>query len=117
MDPNATPLDFGRQMIIEARQRSADAHARGDFTTAAREAKNAAGLVNMMARIGAKSDGDGLTFTRAEIAKAEATVLERVKATLDRPLLCAHCSRELSIEYGRLVDGASAVAKTDDKPH
>jgi hypothetical protein len=51
-------------------------------------------------------DGDSFTFTRKEIEQAIPALLEKMAGWVDRcqavgGLLCARCSRELSVELGR----------------
>jgi|SRR6185369_4969760 len=49
---------------------------------------------------GAEDDADQLRFSRREVDQAMTALLERVKAVCDRPLLCAECSRKLSVDWG-----------------
>jgi hypothetical protein len=66
----------------------------------------------------AKDSADGVTVSAAEVARIEASLAERIKAVCNRPLLCAHCSRELSVFWGTGLteaelnsDPADAAAK------
>ncbi len=48
----------------------------------------------------AQSAADGITVSAAECARIEASLAERIRAICNRPLLCAECSRELSVFWG-----------------
>lgn len=90
-----------KQLRAEGRMREATAFARG-----------AGELAPVIARIEAAQtqDPDALRFTRSELARAEASILDRAKKICDRPLLCAECSRALSVEWGL---GTSASEPTE----
>lgn len=85
-----------KRMLREARSASAV----GNHTAAQRFLRDAAGVANTIARLerDQRANADTLHVTRAEIDKAIEKVEERVKAIASRPLLCAQCSRALSIE-------------------
>lgn len=66
----------------------------------------------------AQTAADGVTVSAAEVARIETSLAERIKAICNRPLLCAECSRELSVFWGTGLteaelnaDDASAAAK------
>jgi transcriptional regulator with XRE-family HTH domain len=77
----------------------------GDYKSSAQFSKLAAELTNSLLRAerGEIEDADALHISRHEIDQAMARVNARVKAIVDRPLLCAHCSRQLSVDYGTKV--------------
>lgn len=56
-------------------------------------------------------DRDVLRISRHEIEEGMAAVTERIAATLARPLLCAECSRRLSVEWG---EGGRTGSATGD---
>ncbi len=49
---------------------------------------------------GERKTADGITVSAAELARVKASLAERVTAICNRPLMCARCSRELSVFYG-----------------
>lgn len=82
---------------------------------AATMARSAADVLNTIARVekGQAEAEDLLRITRKQIADAKAGALERFQALCNRAkeaggLLCARCSRQLSIEWGE------AQAKVDE---
>jgi hypothetical protein len=69
--------------------------------------RDAASLANTIARLekGEEDDSDQLRFSRRDIDQAMAGLLERIAAAAERckvagGLLCARCSRELSVDLG-----------------
>lgn len=48
----------------------------------------------------ARAAADGIVVSAAECARIEASLEARIKAHCNRPLLCAACSRELSVFWG-----------------
>jgi hypothetical protein len=95
-------LDMVRRMQRDMRASAEAAKADGNHTAAQRFMRDAAGLVPVIARLEkvAADDSDVLRISRAEIEDVMSATRERVKTLLARPLLCAHCSRKLSIQYG-----------------
>lgn len=62
----------------------------------------------------AQSAADGITVSAAEVARIEASLAERIKAICNRPLLCAECSRELSVFWGTGLTEAQLNADSPD---
>lgn len=64
--------------------------------------RSASDVLNTIARVEKQTtdDRDVLRVSRKEIDDAWNSMLERYLAICERPLLCARCSRELSIEWG-----------------
>lgn len=62
----------------------------------------------------AQAAADGITVTAAECARIEASLAERIKAICNRPLLCAECSRELSVFWGTGLTEAQLNADDHD---
>jgi len=85
------------QMISDAKQ----ARLVGAITVAQRSLTAAATLSPTIARLekASKDDAGVLHLSRAAIASAEASLLEKQKALLARPLLCAECGRKFSIAW------------------
>jgi hypothetical protein len=59
----------------------------------------------------AQSAADGITVSAAECARIEASLTERIRAICNRPLLCAECSRELSVFWGTGMTEAALNAE------
>lgn len=74
----------------------------GNVGAAQRAMRDAAALVTVIARLekAERQDGDVLRISRAEIVAAQIRQRERLRALLERPLLCAHCGRALSVDWG-----------------
>jgi hypothetical protein len=64
---------------------------------------------NTLARITRNESDDDLRISREEIASLAQKAREKVMAGANRPLLCAHCSRELSMQWGRGDEGTTAT--------
>lgn len=81
----------------------------GNHAAAQKYGRDAAGLGAVIARLekAAKSDDDVIRVARHEIDARLALMRERVEALQSRPLLCAHCSRALSVAWGRGTDLAT----------
>lgn len=64
--------------------------------------RDAAQLANTVARLekGTAEDADVVRMSREDIETAAQAIRERLQKYADRPLLCAHCSRELSVAWG-----------------
>jgi hypothetical protein len=65
----------------------------------------------------AQASADGITVSAAEVARIEASLAERIKAICNRPLLCAECSRELSVFWGTGLTEAALNADSDADDH
>jgi hypothetical protein len=91
-----------RAMMNRALKRSAEAEAAGNFASAQRDSRDAAQMAVVLARLtrSEAEDRDVLRISRSEVAALEETLRERFAAILSRPLLCAKCSHDLSVEWG-----------------
>ena len=71
-------------------------------------AGHAANIIARLARVEAAVNADpgSLRVSKEELELAERRIAEQIAAALNRPLLCAHCSRQLALEWG----GPDAVA-------
>ena len=98
---DASALERNRAMQAEQLRLADEAFAVGNYSAAQRAMRDASNLSLVIARIEReqRSDDDMLHISRADIATARDAYRERVRALLARPLLCAHCSRELSIAW------------------
>lgn len=96
------PPEMIRRQIAEARKRSAAAERAGDYKSATQNATLEADLTNTLLRAerGKADDADVLRISRREIDETMAQVRARIKSIVDRPLLCEHCSRQLSMDFG-----------------
>jgi DNA invertase Pin-like site-specific DNA recombinase len=99
--PEHTP-EMLRYQIAEARKRTKASERAGDYKSSTQNAKLVADLTNTLLRAerGETEDADVLKISRREIDQAMARVSARVRAIVERPMLCAHCSRKLSVEFG-----------------
>ncbi len=95
-------IDEFRKMMRDGMRASEEAKANGNMREAIALANMAAKMAPVIQRAEAAigADPDALRFTRSELARAEASILDRAKKICDRPLLCAGCSRALSVEWG-----------------
>ncbi len=100
------PFDFEaslhamiRQAEIEARTHDQASNPRG----AQAAMRRAAELMKVLSQTEKRKPADPnlLTFSRAEIDKAIADLTVRLEAMCSRGLLCADCSRKLSVRFGR----------------
>lgn len=115
--PEAPALVVVRELLAEARAQFAAASACGDSAGAQRYARTASGLMPVLARLEREDrDVDGaVRISPAEAAKTRDAMLSRIKAICNRPLLCAKCSRELSVFWGTGLSEADLDAA--DGPH
>lgn len=95
-------IDTVRELLRDARSQVATASAVGDSQLAQRHTRNAAALASVLARLERveATDSDVLRISRAEIKEIDESLRERIAAIVSRPLLCEHCSRELSVSWG-----------------
>lgn len=102
-----------RAMLTRTLTRSAAAEGAGNYTAAQRDSRDAAALVTVLARLtrSEAEESEVLRISRSEIADLEHSMRERVAAILNRPLLCAHCSRELSVAWG--TEGLAGASDVD----
>lgn len=110
VDASAPAIDQVRALMADARAQLDAAQAIGDSVTAQRCTRNSAALASVLARLERieHADSDVLRISRPEIDEAIAGVYARVAAMLDRPLVCAKCSRELSVEIAGVVGDKGA---------
>lgn len=101
-DDDEDTLATLKRLLRAATTGAREAKAAGNHTASQRFGRDAAGLAASIARLehAQQKESDHLRLSRADIAETEAKMREKVKSLLERPLLCAHCSRELSIEWG-----------------
>lgn len=99
---NAPAIEHARYLVDAARAALVEAQAVGDANLAQRHTRNLAGLLSVLARLERteRAEEDAIRISRAEVATIERSLRERIAATLSRPLLCAHCSRALSVSWG-----------------
>ena len=73
-------------------------------------AGHAANIIARLARVEAAVNADpgSLRVSKEELELAERRIAEQIQAALNRPLLCAHCSRQLALEWGGLEAVAAA---------
>lgn len=64
-----------------------------------------------------REDADGVLVPSAEVERIKAALQERIKAQCNRPLLCAQCSRELSVFRGTGLTEAALNADSDVNDH
>ena len=77
-----------------------EAKAVGNMTAAQRAVRDIANVVNTIARIERTLGGEGeIRVSKAEIAEAREAVRARMAAVLSAPLLCAHCGRQMRIDW------------------
>jgi predicted transcriptional regulator len=101
-EADADTLTTMRRMLQDTLKRAREAEAVGNFNTAQKSGRDAAALVNTITRLErlTAADADVLRISRVEIEERRKKVRERIRATLDRPLLCAECNRKLSVLWG-----------------
>src|SRR5690606_1113331 len=108
-DDHDAPEDDGDSLAqLKRMQREMQAMARqarqeGNYTAAQRAMRDAGALAPVIARLEkvAADESDVLRISRAEIDRTMVDLEARIKAMLDRPLMCAECSRKLSIAWGQ----------------
>lgn len=66
---------------------------------------------------GQRKESEGIVISAAEIARIETSLAERIRAVCNRPLLCAQCSRELSVFWGTGLTEAALNADSDANDH
>ena len=100
--PDESHLDFARRCMRESQAIARAARAAGNFAAAQKASRDTAQYAAIVARLErtAIAEADLLRFSRAQIDEAMAALVDRVAAMCDRPLLCASCSRALSVEWG-----------------
>lgn len=77
-----------------------EAKACGNVTAAQRAARDIGNVITTIARIQRTLGGEGeIRVSKAEIAEAREAVRARMAAVLSAPLLCAHCGRQMRIDW------------------
>lgn len=101
-EPEGDTLATLRSMLRRTLRLARESQAVGNHTAAQRAMRDAGGLTNTIARLerAAAQESDVLRISRAQIDEAIAGVYARVETMLHRPLHCAKCARELSVEWG-----------------
>lgn len=101
-DPPEALVEILRRQLVKAERDAAEQSALGNTKSAAQYARMIAVFAPVIARLEDRlsEDRDVIKISRAELASAEARYRERVRALLDRPLLCAQCGRALSADWG-----------------
>lgn len=109
-----TDLEFLRQLARDTRKRIREAERVGNLSAAQKDSRDLGNLLNTIARVEARErqEDDVLHLRTEELIQAKVAVLTRVRALASRPLLCAACSRELSVRWGR---EARAKQEGDDE--
>jgi hypothetical protein len=109
------PIELVRQLIREQRAAIQADRLSGNTRGAASNAATLERLVKSLKQMEstAKDDGDGIRVSNAELARVRASLAERVTAICNRPLMCARCSRELSVFWGTGLTEAELVAESD----
>lgn len=104
-----------RKMQRDLQRDAETARSMGNMTAAQRAMSASAALAPVIARLlrASKDERDVLRIPRSELDSARAKHRERIRALLDRPLLCAECSRKLSIDWAGVSEAEPSAA---DKP-
>ncbi len=100
---DAPALDQVRWLVSQARAGLESALSVGDRLSAARYTRDCGYLLNALQRLERTAAAEGNIVwhaTKAEVAEIEESLRERISAILSRPLLCAECSRALSVSWG-----------------
>jgi hypothetical protein len=99
---NAPAITQARFLLAEAREQIRRANAIGDGQLSQRQTRNASYLTNMLAKLEkVEAQGsDTFSIPRAEIDATMVRLTQRIKTITSRPLLCAGCSRSLSVAWG-----------------
>lgn len=106
-------IDLVRTQLKDALGRAHQAFVTGDTAVAARYSKQATELSTTLARLekASNENKDAIVISPAELADAEHKLRDRVRAILERPLLCAHCSRLVSLDFGGVREAVEAADK------
>ena len=101
-----------RALVNDMLRRAVDYEAAGNMTAAQRQRRDAATIMPVLARLERehREDSDVVRISRAEAKAIDDNLRERIAATLNRPILCAHCSRALSVRWG-----TEGLAEPDDR--
>lgn len=110
-EPASVPVDLDDiegtlSRFVQTATQNAEAAARdGNHTAAQRGMKDASNLALALIRHKrqVREQSENIVITREELQSTERTLRDRVGALLEKPLVCARCSREIAIEWGRTV--------------
>lgn len=117
IDENA-PVGVGARKLWNANlKRVHQAMLTGDGRTEQQSSAVLSKMVPGMIKIeeALRADADGVHVTAAELAEAQDFVRARLAAIAERPLLCANCSRALSIEWGTAAPPTETPEKEQEK--
>lgn len=106
--PPVVPLDMSdpvamiAQLIAEQHAAIAADRAAGNMRAVSSNMSTLERMTKTLKQLqaGAADDANTVRISRAEISKIEDSLRERVAAICNRPLLCAECSRKLSVQWG-----------------
>ncbi len=106
-----TTLEQARSAWKRAQDLADSAEASGNFQAAQRAMRDAMSYMLIIARLEkeAAATGDDVRIPRAEVDGLRKRVLGQIAAACERPLLCAECSRRLSIDWGTAGAPGGAV--------
>lgn len=110
---DAPVLDQVRFLIAQARSGLTVALTVGDSNLAQRQTRNAAQLMNLLARLErtAADESEAVRISATEAKQIQAQLFERFAALRERPLLCTECNRKLSVRWG--TQGLAEADGTD----
>lgn len=102
-DDGASSLERMRRMMRDLQRDARVARKRGNLRDAQRILRDSVALSATIARLekAQQADGGAVHASRADIEAALQRHRENVRQLCERPLLCAHCGRELSIKWGQ----------------
>lgn len=126
--PEAPPLEYVnpddpvalvKQLIKEQRAAMyADRQAGARGTAISSAAATLEKLVKTLKQLeeGERKQSDGIVVSSAELARIHASLAERIRSICNRPLLCAECSRSLSVFWGTGLTEAQLNAESAAEP-
>jgi transposase-like protein len=101
-DDGKTTLEQAKSAWRRAQDLADSAEKSGNYQAAQRAMRDAMSYMLIIARLEkeAATTGDDVRIPRAEVEAIRARLLAEIRAACERPLLCAECSRKLSIDWG-----------------
>lgn len=103
-DDNDDPIEFMKRAMRDFKKVAKDMKRAGDSSQAVSAMRAVADMSNNVMRIEERRrerEGvDGIVLTQAQVDEARDEIRARIAGLAERPLLCAACNRELSIEFG-----------------
>jgi len=113
-DQGVSEIDKLRQTRRSLEAMAGEAREVGSYSTAAKLMRDAAGLAPVISRLlKAEAEADDvLRISRKDIALARISQRDKEAQILSRPLLCAQCSRALSVAF---VQGSEPDPSTATK--